>query len=117
MITTLSHHTMPQPLNKAQGRALAIYKAYPRHVGVKDALKAIERAAKSLADDPSVVDAHAYLLNRATMYAIAVSKWAPGHHQYIPYPSTWFNRGSYADDPKEWERNVLVESKPVRIMR
>lgn len=75
-----------------------IYAAYPRKVGRKTALRAITTALKAVQADN--------LLALTKAYAEAVAKWPPAERQYIPYPATWFNRGSYGDDPKEWARGT-----------
>lgn len=75
-----------------------VYAAYPRKVGRKTAIKAIELALKVL----SVAE----LLAKVEAYRLATDKWPPSERQFIPYPATWFNRGSYTDDPKEWERGA-----------
>ena len=46
-------------------------------------------------------------------YADATTRWPVADRQFIPHPATWFNRGSYDDDPKEWSRNA-VGTVPVR---
>lgn len=73
-----------------------VYAVYPRHVGKKSALRVITAVlgTMDLAD----------LLAKVQAYADAVKKWPPSEQRFIPYPATWFNRGSYADDPKEWTR-------------
>ena len=77
----------------------SIYNAYPRKVGKKDALKAIAKAIKQLDDDGR--DGQVFLLDRVMAYAKATSG---GDKQFIPHPATWFNRGSYDDDPSEWDK-------------
>lgn len=82
----------------------SIYQAYPRKQGKKEALKAITKALASLAGEAVPRDG-AWLLERVQAYASAVAKWPPGDAEYVPHPSTWFNRGSYDDDPAAWVRN------------
>lgn len=73
-----------------------IYKAYPRKAGKIAALKAIERATgRKGADD---------LLAATKAFAAAVKTWPEADRCFVPHPATWFNRGSYDDDPSEWER-------------
>lgn len=86
----------------ANSRALAVYQAYPRHVGKTKALKAIEQAIKAGGAD---------ILERTTAYALAVAKWPASEKQFVPHPATWFNRGSYLDDPKEWQRGKETQAK------
>ena len=81
----------------------AIYAAYPRKVGKQGAIKAIQKAARDVGADR---------LYKATLaYAEATGRWPEADKQYIPHPATWFNRGSYEDDPKEWERGTAPASQ------
>jgi hypothetical protein len=73
-----------------------IYEAYPRKVAKQDALKAISRAMQAV---PAI-----RLLERTQSFAAAVARWGPDDRTFIPHPATWFNRGSYDDDPTTWER-------------
>jgi hypothetical protein len=75
----------------------SIYEAYPRKVGKGAALRAIEKALKRLdTDDPG-----GYLLQVTKEYAKSP---AGNNDNFTPLPATWFNRSSYLDDPKEWEK-------------
>lgn len=81
-----------------QGLAISpdkIYSAYPRHVGRADAIRAIGKAIRSGV-------AAERLLERTKAYASAVADWPEDRKQFIPHPATWFNRGSYDDDPSTW---------------
>lgn len=92
----------------------AIYAAYPRHTGPRDAEKAIVKALDRIASnaDPQPPDAAdwppanpaAWLLDRAKLYATATADWPPGERDYIPHPATWFNKGKYSDDPEQWKK-------------
>jgi len=79
-----------------------IYAAYPRKEAKQDAIKAI---TKALAIHPAIK-----LLTATKAYAAAVAAWIPDDRKYVPHPATWFNRGSYEDDPATWAR-----SKPQAI--
>lgn len=79
------------------GEIEEIYKAYPKHVGKKAALKAIGKSLKE--KNPREV------LERVKAYAEAISRWPSDARQFVPDPATWFNRGSYDDDPETWKRN------------
>lgn len=74
-----------------------IYEAYPRKVGHKDAVKAITSALKAAPADR--------LLERTKAFAGAVALWPKGDGKFVPHPATWFNRGSYDDDPETWKRD------------
>lgn len=82
--------------------AEAIYELYPKKVAKDEALKAITAALKKQPKE--------YLLGKTQQFAEAVSSW-PSSYRYFqdggdrcPNPSTWFNQGRYADNPKEWRR-------------
>lgn len=90
--------TEPDIPSDGQVTAETIYAAYPRKVARREALKAITNA---MAFAPP-----AKLLENTAAYAAAVSRWPADVQQYVPHPATWFNRGSYDDDPKTWERKT-----------
>ena len=75
-----------------------IYAAYPRKSAKADALKAIAKAIDK--------SSHAAVLQGTQAYAAAVALWPEDERQYVPHPATWFNRGSYEDDPATWIRNA-----------
>lgn len=78
-----------------------VYAEYPRKEGRAAALKAIEKSLKSARETTG--DAGCIL--RATQeYAAAVAQWPHSERKFIPHAATWFNRASYADDPKNWVR-------------
>lgn len=111
-----ANRTAPQTPGKPLSWPERIYAAYPRHVGKKDALKAIERAMKCVrqADAGQVekIAASEYIFERTKAFAEAVKQWPPQDRQFIPHPATWFNQGRYADDPKEWERGNQSAAVP-----
>jgi len=86
---------VPKPSNSI---ADSIYAAYPRKVGRSDAIKAINNALK--------VTTPKALLLAVNAYSDATTRWPASDRQFIPHPATWFNRGSYMDDPREWKRNA-----------
>lgn len=74
-----------------------IYQAYPRKQGKIDALKAITKAMRR--------ENSAHLLERTKAFAEAVSLWTEDDRKrFTPHPATFFNRGSYDDDPATWVR-------------
>lgn len=86
-----------------------IYACYPRKVGKNAAIKAIIKAEREVRDgDHGGWD---YLLKQTRAYADAVATWPAADKQYIPHPATWYNRGSYDDDPKEWQRGAEQTSQ------
>jgi hypothetical protein len=81
-----------------------IYKAYPRKVGKKAAIKAILRGVQHLkARGMPIREAEVYLFRRVQSYARSP---AGNDGEFTPHPATWFNRGSYDDDPQEWQRKT-----------
>ncbi|MFL6427869.1 MAG: hypothetical protein ACJ71S_06465 [Acidobacteriaceae bacterium] len=89
---------------KAQTRNAieAIYQQYPRKVAKKDALKAIGKAIAMLqASGRTEREAQEYLYRRAQAFAKSP---AGQNGEYTPHPTTWFNRGSFDDDEREWQR-------------
>ena len=84
-----------------------IYAAYPRKVGKQAAVKAINKAAKR-------VGSLSELLSCTKAYAAATATWPAADKQFIPHPATWFNRGSYDDDPKEWVRGAAATPSQFR---
>ena len=92
--------------------AADIYAAYPRKVGRAAAIKAIEKAIKAVGPKPNATTqwyGAEVLMQRVKAYAAAVAQWPAADKQFIPHPATWFNRGSYDDDPKEWLRGAAAQ--------
>jgi hypothetical protein len=92
------------PDSDGLSEAERIYQAYPRKVGKKTALKAISAALRAMPASE--------LLAKVQAYKLATDKWPVHERQFIPFPATWFNRGSYMDDPKEWERGAPRRQGP-----
>lgn len=92
-----------------------IYAAYPRKVGKQAAIKAIQKAIRQIYDTRGHDDliggipAIEVLMERTKLYASHVAQWPAADKQFIPHPATWFNRGSYDDDPKEWLRGAAAQ--------
>jgi hypothetical protein len=105
----------------------AIYRAYPRLVGKRKALKAIRAALERIArgeDEPEArgsppsqqsaagaaspawppPDAAAWLEERTRRYAAAR---AGEEERYTPHPTTWFNGARYSDDEGTWRRSEV----------
>ena len=90
----------------------SIYGIYPRHVGKRAALKAIENAVKRLNggknnDAPmSALEARRFLYKRAAEYALSPAGQKPPDpaQDYRPHPATWMNQERYFDDPAEWQK-------------
>jgi hypothetical protein len=96
----------PDELTALTITAETIYQAYPRKIGKAAALKAITHALKKT---PHPANHPAVILRATKDYAAAVTQWSPAQRytregtDTVPHPATWFNRGSYLDDPREWQ--------------
>jgi uncharacterized protein YdaU (DUF1376 family) len=78
-----------------------IYKAYPRKVGRRGALKAIAKAIQQVRNRGMTVrEAQEWLYRQVQAYARSP---AGQNGELTPHPATWFNRGSYDDDQQEWQ--------------
>lgn len=82
------------------------YKLYPRKKAPKAARKAFEKLASSR--EVSLPD----LLARTERYAAEVNSWPTDRRQFIPYPASWLNGGSYADEPDNAPTTQIA--KPTR---
>lgn len=71
-----------------------VYQLYPRKTDKGQAIKAIEKALKSIDADT--------LKEAVKAYSDATGKWPKEDRKYIPYPATWFNAMKWEDDRKEW---------------
>lgn len=78
----------------------AIYAAYPRHVGRIAAIAAIKRAV--LRESKALGEARARKMIYEAVQRFAASPAGNKGH-FTPHCATWMNRGSYLDDPAEWE--------------
>ena len=93
-----------------------IYECYPRKVGRKKALEAIDAAVKRLVkgEPPlrpmKIPEAHRFLRERVSQYA---SSAAGQQGKYTPHPSTWFAQSRYLDEQTEWEVNKEQSAKPL----
>lgn len=76
-----------------------IYAAYPRKVGNQAAIKAIQKWGKLGLPN---------LLAKTKAFAACVAQWPEADKKFCPHPATWFNRGSFDDDPKEWVRGAAA---------
>jgi uncharacterized protein YdaU (DUF1376 family) len=103
VLAVLSDDTKNSKLTEAQMERL--YSLYPRKLDKLDAKKAIRKAVGVViagdADHPAMPlhEALDYLAQRVTLYAQCVQGY---DRDYIPYPASWFNAGSFWDDEREW---------------
>jgi hypothetical protein len=94
-----------------------MYGLYPRKRGKFDAKRAIRKAvAVVMTGDPDhpampLDDALDYLAQRVRLYARSVQG-----SDFIPYPATWFNGGSFWDDERDWgNKQNCKSSAPVPL--
>ncbi|MDC0088144.1 YdaU family protein [Akkermansiaceae bacterium] len=80
----------PLPANEKQ-QAELIYDAYPRKTAKPAALKAITKALKTMPFDEMLKNVEAFAKSRDGEDV-----------NFTPHPATWFNRGSYTDDPESY---------------
>lgn len=85
----------------SKDRIEEIYQTYPRRVGRKKALIAIEKAVQEIAKREGTANAGAWLLGRVKEFAASPAGQAG---TFTPHPATWMNQGRYDDDPAEWSR-------------
>ncbi len=94
-------------------REKAIYALYPRKIAPQRAYTAILKAIK--------LHGYEHVLQKTEEYAVCVKRWS---HDYrfrgsagsdiVPHPASWFNAGSYDDDPTEWigDRRYNIDPAP-----
>lgn len=131
MIALIVHHFLPYFKRPAEPKLVKpvavkpprptrtiveqIFDSYPRKIAKIGAIKAISNAIRDLTKETGA-DPVPYLLERTQAYAAAVAKWPasaryPNGRDVCPHPATWFSRGSYTDDPREWVQGAPVKEK------
>lgn len=85
-----------------------------RRIGKGAAIKAIDKAIELVAKEKAITpeEAAAYIARKAGDYTTAMFG---ADINFLPHPSTWFNRQQYDDDPSAWtvkEPSPLPFSKP-----
>jgi uncharacterized protein YdaU (DUF1376 family) len=97
---------------KRKGRAVgspeaeAIYALYPRKKEPDTALRAIQ---KRLDNGIPAAD----LLQATRLFAAATATWTQHDREFIPYPASWFNAGSFKENPADWLRSDTAK-EPTR---
>jgi len=104
--------------NKSGGVAIidAIYKVYPRHIGKRAAIRAIQNAVQRLiqGETGSPMEwrqAEAFLASKSTDFGCSI---AGSRGVFTPHPATWFNESRYLDDPEEWNKTTPKEEQEMR---
>ena len=99
---------------KMDDAAEMIYRGYPRKVGKRSAIHAIENALMRLPKENAVL-ATISAQGRIDWLARQVETFARSEKgnagKFTPHPATWFNQARYLDDPKEWGAKVLKNGK------
>ena len=95
--------TITEPLPNYAQMFEDFYRVYPRKMGKQDAKKAFRKAL-------DIVDFDT-LLAGALRYANDPN--LPSDKQFLPYPATWLNRGSW-DDEALPERKLSLEELAIR---
>jgi hypothetical protein len=91
--------------NPTETQLEQLYGLYPRKRDKLAAKKAIRKAVGVvIAGDPDhpampLEEALNYLAQRITLYARCVQGCDP---EFVPYPASWFNAGSFWDDERDW---------------
>jgi DNA-binding MarR family transcriptional regulator len=87
-----------------------IYSIYPRKKAPLNAKKAIAKALKTTDE--------ATLIKATTAFRDAVKNtWPKEDEDFVPYPASWFNAGSYLEDPKSYEKtNKTVDVRQPRAL-
>lgn len=85
----------------------AIFQAFPRHVGKRAALKAIENAVtRHWTLNTSREATRRWLWKKAKEYALSPAGQKPQDpaQDFRPHPSTFFNQDRFLDDAAEWQK-------------
>lgn len=89
-------------------RARTIYEAYPRRIAPVAARKAIVRVLEKRTIN------HKELLAAVQRYAkeveLNLASGVLASMYFVPYPATWFNRGSWDDKPDPKARQQRIEA-------
>lgn len=96
------------------GHAEEIYQLYPRKVGRREALKAIEKALARLRNGSETIARDAAEFLKETTKQFADSP-AGNRGTFTPYPSTFFNHSRYLDNQDEWWVMNKDEEKALRL--
>ena len=76
----------------------AIYRFYPKKMGKRNALNAIDNAAIRLEQEDMPVDEILNYLSKKTEAYRDSRIGNPKHPEYTPLPATWYNQDRYDDD-------------------
>lgn len=89
----------------ASQQAVELYGIYPKKVGRKAALRAIELALKRAPYET--------ILEGVRAYSEAISHWPKEQCRFVPAPATWFGQDRWDDDRSTWNRNASVSDTPI----
>lgn len=92
-----------------------VYEKYPRKVGKRDAIKAIEKAIARLPQELEwqgmIADLPFWLMGKVDKYAQSP---AGNRGHLTPHPSTWFNQSRYLDEEVEWQELTPQELEDMK---
>lgn len=88
-LDTEAKEQKPSPRKKPSAHSETLYKLYPRHVGKKKALAAIDKALREKSFDELLLAVQAFCRKCAR---------EGKEEQFIPHPATWFAQGRYEDE-------------------
>jgi uncharacterized protein YdaU (DUF1376 family) len=105
--------------NPTETQLEQLYSLYPRKRDKLAAKKAIRKAVGVvIAGDPDhpampIEDALNYIAQRIALYARCVQGC---DREFIPYPASWFNAGSFWDDEQDWSsrRNRTSDANGIK---
>lgn len=98
--------------------SMQVYNLFPRKVGRRAALKAIEYAIIRIHDgefnDKPMIweDAYKFLITKTRQYAESP---AGNRGEFTPHPATFFNQSRYLDHEIEWHKTNAAEDQQVRM--
>jgi hypothetical protein len=93
-----------------------VYNLYPRHVGKRIAIRAIENAITRLRAGEynqkpmALEDVYKFIITKTRQYRDSP---AGNRESLTPHPSTFFNQSRYLDDEVEWHRLTASEVQAV----
>jgi len=110
----IANHIFGQPKKRkdelVENAVADIYNAYPRRRDRHAAYKAIRKAMSDAAIPVRTQDKAAWLLKAVQVYAAYVITRRVDKDK-IPYPATWFNRGSYLNSLESQVDNKQTTQK------
>ena len=94
-----------------------LYKIYPRHLGKKTAIVAIEKTLKRLKLELKLEGLEVGNIEEWLKERVAAFRESPAGNRgnFTPHPTTWFNQSRYLDDQDEWWQMTPKEEENLRV--